>query len=200
MDRAMEQHESSEYSDIPDIHSSSSDNARRYPDFEEEPEDIPEDCEAYGFKIDSSFPSTSNKFETLDMSENVDEMGFPRYDRLRQVSNLPPQKPARQKKKSQPKVAYPSVHMSSGSGTETKAGLSDDVYCSSEDSFAAGFVICQTQTTSNSYKNVELPYPDFLSDYDDNDGASGSNVRKQQNDSEKSFDSDDEEMCEQRKF
>ena len=127
-------------------------------------------------------------------------MGFPKYDRLRQVSNIPPQKPARQKKKLQQKVVYPSVHyygQDSGSGTETKAGLSDDVYCSSEDSFAAGFKHLKANSNT-SYKNIELPYPDFLSDYDDNEmGAVGYSKK---NDSEKSFDSDDEELSENRKY
>jgi FERM, RhoGEF and pleckstrin domain protein 2 len=163
---------------------------------------LPDDCEEYGgYKIDGSFPTTSSKFETLDLSENVDEMGFPRYDRLRQIVNMPPQKPARQKKKTQVRGYNPSVHcygQDSGSGTETKAGLSDDVYGSSEDSFAAAFN--KHKHNVHSYKNIELPYPDFLSDYDENEGAKAA-YGKQQNDSEKSFDSEeDEELSENKKF
>jgi FERM/RhoGEF/pleckstrin domain protein 2 len=193
MDRATEYLESSECSDIPEIHSSSSDNAKRYPDFEEEPENLPDDCDDYF--------ASSSKFETLDMSENVDEMGFPRYDRLRHMAtNLPPQKPARQKKKTTSKVSYPNVHygQDSGSNSETKAGLSDDFNYSSEDSFAAGF---QKPSTSNSYRNIELPYPDFLSDNDEINeatmAAAAAAAYRRQNES---FDSEEDEASENRKF
>lgn len=200
IDKPSDQLESSECSEgyFPDIHSSSSDNAKaeRYPDFEEEPDIIPEECDDYHYKIDNSkigsYPSTSTstKFETLDLSENVDEMGFPRYDRLRNMTNpptyKPPAKPVRQKKKIQGKNEkfdnYAGVHygQDSGSGTETKAGLSDDVYYSSEDSFAAAFINQKQQSAGHYVKNVELPYPDFLSDYENEPGTS----YQQQNDSD----------------
>lgn len=205
----FENQESSECSEgyFPEINSSSSDNAkmdRKYPDFEEEPEMLPDECEDYSFqqlgnsKV-SSYPSTSHstKFETLDMSENVDEMGFPKYDRLRNMTNpspyKPPAKPIRQKKKAQTsskekyETEYAGVQYTpeSGSGTETKAGLSDDVYYSSEDSFAASFIL---HNSAHQYsRNVELPYPDFLSDYENEPGQSCS-YQRGSNDSEKSFD------------
>lgn len=204
MDRTTEQQESSEYSDIPDVHSSSSDNAKRYSYFEEEPENLPEDCDDYGFKIEDQFASSSSKFETLDMSENVDEMGFPRYDRLRHMAtNLPPQKPMRQKKKTTSKTNYPNVHYGhdSGSNSETKAGLSDDVYYSSEDSFAAGFMD-QKPSTSNTYRNIELPYPDFLSDNDEiNEATMAAAAAVAYSQQQESFDSEeDEEASENRKY
>lgn len=110
----------------------------------------------------------------------------------------PPAKPARQKKKIQGKVdSYAGVHygQDSGSGTETKAGLSDDVYYSSEDSFAAAFINQKQQTAGHYVKNVELPYPDFLSDCENEPGTS-----YQKNDSEKSFDSDDDDASGNKKF
>lgn len=186
-DVPFETQESSECSEgyFPEIHSSSSDNMdKKYPDFEEEPEPLPEDFEedddgryaADDSKI-GSYPSTtySTKFETLDMSENVDEMGFPKYDRLRHMTNpmyksktpSPPIKPMRHKKRQckendKYEHEYYGVQYTpeSGSGTETKAGLSDDVYCSSEDSFATSFL----GPSAHYKKNVEIPYPDFLSD------------------------------------
>lgn len=207
IDRPIEQ-ESSENSEgyhPADVQSSSScENARMYPDFEEEPENLPEDYEDdYNQKVEhskiASYPSTSSsaKFETLDLTENVDEMGFPRYDRLRNMTNppmssfKPPVKPARTKKKMQAKLA--GVHyqsgQESGSGSESKGGLSDDVYYSSEDSFVAAYNKQQSQQTAGHYvKNVELPYPDFLSDYEESGG------KKSNDASEKSYDSDDDEM------
>lgn len=210
IDRPIEQ-ESSENSEgyhPADVHSSSSDNARMYPDFQEEPENLPDDYEDdYNQKVEhckiASYPSTSTsaKFETLDLTENVDEMGFPRYDRLRNMTNppmssfKPPVKPARSKKKS-PHSKLTDEHyqggQDSGSGSESKGGLSDDVYYSSEDSFVAAYNKQQTQQAAGCYvKNVELPYPDFLSDYEE------SGAKKSNDASEKSNDSDEEQMKKQ---
>jgi FERM, RhoGEF and pleckstrin domain protein 2 len=192
--------ESSENSEGYHQNSSGSETAKMYPDFEEEPENIPEDYEDYNYRIESSnvasYPSTSTsaKFETLDLSENVDEMGFPRYDRLRNMTNpptamssfKPPIKPVRAKKKG--KIA--GVHyggQDSGSGSESKGGLSDDVCYSSEDSFVAAYNKQKVQQAAGHYvKNVELPYPDFLSDCEE----SG---KRSNNESEKSLDSDDDD-------
>lgn len=173
--------ESSECSEcyLPEIHSSSSDNMsyldKMYPDFQEEPEPLLEDFDeeeddcryaADDSKI-GSYPITySTKFETLDMSENVDEMGFPKYDRLRHLmyksgTPSPPIKPVRQKKKQLKEIQHDTFYNETKSGV----GLSDDVYYSSEDSssfMTTGFML----PNAHYKKNVEIPYPDFLSDYE----------------------------------
>lgn len=259
MDHTLEQQESSECSEgyFPEIDSGSSDMSKelKYPDFEEEPELLPEDFEEeesdYNMSnnnrdnninksgssssagISSStigggaaaYPGVafSNKFEGLDMSENVDEMGFPRYDRLGHITNplyqqqqqqhqksqpqhqqlqhhllesspSPPIKPARQRKRQlkreesivgkespQYDVEYRGVQYTpeSGSGTETRAGLSDDICYSSEDSFAAGYV----GPSLRYHKNVEIPYPDFLSDYE-NEQAKASYIELEEEEEE----------------
>jgi FERM, RhoGEF and pleckstrin domain protein 2 len=201
----LEHQESSECSEgyFPEIDSGSSESRMeygeaRYPDFEEEMEPLPEDYEDEKYKHGSSYPSTSysTKFESFDMSENVDEMGFPKYDRLGHITNpmmyssgqasgsstgatpVPPAKPVRQKKKGLKRedsvvgkqfsqfdqTPYTPESGESGSGTETKAGLSDEICYSSEDSFAAAFA--GYAATAKYVQNIEIPYPDFLSDYE----------------------------------
>lgn len=82
----LEQAESSECSEgyVPEVDSGSSEYSScqrddQYLEFDEELErDQTDDYEDY--------PQYSGKFESLDMSDNVDEMGFPRYDRLSHIT------------------------------------------------------------------------------------------------------------------
>lgn len=83
----LEQAESSECSEgyVPEVDSGSSEYSyqrdEQYLEFDEEQErDQTDDYEDY-----PQYSGTS-KFESLDMSDNVDEMGFPRYDRLGHIT------------------------------------------------------------------------------------------------------------------
>ncbi|KXJ76089.1 hypothetical protein RP20_CCG010387 [Aedes albopictus] len=211
--RPLEHQESSECSEgyFPEIESGSSDviehQYHRYPDFEEELEQLPEDYEDETYHVEDErdskngggvYPSASysNKFEGLDMTENVDEMGFPRYDRLGHITNpnlyksdtpSPPVKPLRQRKRQVKRdevdTEYAGVQYTpeSGSCSETKAGLSDDVCYSSEDSFAAAYQHALIGG-ARYQKNVEIPYPDFLSDYENESSSACSYARRMEHD------------------
>lgn len=94
MDRTFDRQESSECSEgyFPEIESGSSDLSKVehcYPEFEEEDE-YPDDDECAQAYANEPYPSTSyssGKFESLDMTDDVDEMGFPKYDRLGHIRN-----------------------------------------------------------------------------------------------------------------
>ena len=87
LDRSLDRQESSECSEgyLPEVvKSGHSEGSHCYPEFDEELEDYDNDgyAQAYGHEHFASTSYSSGKFESLDMSDNVDEMGFPRYDRL----------------------------------------------------------------------------------------------------------------------
>jgi len=84
----LEQAESSECSEgyVPEVDSGSSEYSScqrddQYLEFDEELERDQEQTDEY-----DDYPQYSGKFESLDMSDNVDEMGFPRYDRLSHIT------------------------------------------------------------------------------------------------------------------
>lgn len=136
-----EMESSEEY--FPEIESGSSDFADRlqYPDFDEEQE-VDNDYQQKEY-----YPNYNNGgFEELDMStSNVDEMGFPRYDRLRSLGYAkldakPPRSSKKRQYKREDSVAvgsgYPHIEYTSDA---QGAGLSDDLCGSSEDSFSHHF-------------------------------------------------------------
>lgn len=84
----LEQAESSECSEgyLPEVDSGSSEYSScqrddQYLEFDEELEREHEQSDEY-----DDYPQYGGKFESLDMSDNVDEMGFPRYDRLGHIT------------------------------------------------------------------------------------------------------------------
>lgn len=97
LDRSLDRQESSECSEgyLPDKGVGGSELTKGdhcYPEFDEELEEYeyPDDDEYAQAYATEPFPSTSyssGKFESLDMTDNVDEMGFPKYDRLGHIRN-----------------------------------------------------------------------------------------------------------------
>lgn len=151
----IEQESSAESSDL----SKEQTYSHEYYDEEEEEEEVDE-------QKSGPYPSTSKstKFESLDMSHDlVDEMGFPKYDRLSQYKpqiapkpkigqgsgSQPPEKPARQKKhiKHESFECKTSIRTQSYSQhdepkSETQSSFSDNIYYSSEESS------CQLSSTA----------------------------------------------------
>ncbi|XP_061402769.1 serine-rich adhesin for platelets-like [Musca vetustissima] len=95
-ERNLVEQESSECSEgyMPEMDSGGSDPSYRhseYYEFDEELEEREQETDEYDDYPQYSgvaFSSTSSAFESLDMTaDNVDEMGFPRYDRLSHITN-----------------------------------------------------------------------------------------------------------------
>ncbi|XP_055690666.1 uncharacterized protein LOC129794082 [Lutzomyia longipalpis] len=197
----LEQQESSECSEgcFQEVDSGSSDMSRReyceheYIQYvEEEPEQgLPEEEEEEDVRYESyPGPSFSARFESLDMTEgNVDEMGFPKYDRLGHItkpmyrqqetpspSSMPPIKPQRQRKRGLKREDSTAVASTSAESltnrrrpdyiTEGSQEMSfpEDIFYSSE---YGGIEYAGFSTQIHVQRKVELPYPDFLSDQEE---------------------------------